>query len=141
MDKKEKAGKAKFYTGTGRRKQAVAQVWLYEKSKKSEAGVTINRQPANAYFTAPSALIKYQRPFELTGTAGKFYASVKVHGGGKQAQLGALTHGFARALIAYNPGFKPLLKKEKLLTRDPRMKERKKYGRRRARRAPQWSKR
>lgn len=140
-EKKLKASKAKFYAGTGRRKTSVARVWLREKNKKGEAGIVVNKRPIDEYFPTPVALLKYQRPFVLTNTEGKFYASVKVHGGGQQSQLGAVVHGLARALIAYNPEFKPSLKGEKLLTRDPRMKERKKYGLRRARRAPQWSKR
>jgi small subunit ribosomal protein S9 len=140
-EKELKAGRAKFYAGTGRRKTAVARVWLYEKSRKGEAGMIINGRPLSAYFPTPVALHKCQQPFVLTNTVGKFYASVKVQGGGRQAQLVAVVHGLSRALVAYQPDFKSVLKKEKLLTRDPRMKERKKYGLRRARRAPQWSKR
>lgn len=141
MVNKEKVGKEKFYSGTGRRKTAVARVWLFEKSKKSTAEYMINGQPADSYFRKSLTSFDYRRPLVLTGTEGKFSASIKVHGGGKQAQLGAVIHGLSRALIAYNPDFKGVLKKEKLLTRDSRMKERKKYGLRRARRAPQWSKR
>jgi len=134
--------KVAFYSGTGRRKTAVARVWLYEKEKKPDIqGLTVNEKPISEYFPGKEAEKKYMRPFQVTTTLGKFVASIKVEGGGRSGQLDAVVLGIARALEKFNPEFRPALKKEGLLTRDPREKERKKYWLRKARKRPQYSKR
>jgi len=133
---------AEFYSGTGRRKTSVARVWLYEKKKKPEiAGLVVNEKPLVEYFPDPKAATRYLRPFQVTVTVGKFVGTIKVEGGGKMGQLDAVTHGIARALEKFNPEFRSVLKKEGLLTRDPREKERKKYYLKKARKRPQYSKR
>ncbi len=134
--------KASFYSGTGRRKRAVARVWLYEKKKKPEIdGLLVNDKPIEEYFLGEKAATKYKRPFQLTVTVGKFVGTIKVRGGGKWGQLDAVVLGLARALENFNPEFREALKKEGLLTRDSREKERKKYWLRKARKRPQYSKR
>ena len=134
--------KTDFYSGTGRRKTSVARVWLYEKKKKPDiVGLVVNEKPIEEYFPDPKAEMKYMRPFQLTVTVGKFVGTIKVEGGGLSGQLDAVTHGIARALEKFNPDFRPALKKEDLLRRDPREKERKKYWLRKARKRPQYSKR
>ncbi len=139
-----KTVKAKFYAAVGRRKTSVARVWLYDKGKGPVEGLFVNDKPIAEYF---NNLIKdqtealYLRPFQATNLLGKYNATIKVAGGGLNSQLTAVTHGLARALLVQDPELRPALKKEKLLTRDSRMKERKKYGHLRARRKPQWSKR
>lgn len=136
------AKKTDFYSGTGRRKTSVARVWLYEKKKKPDlGGVIVNEKPIEEYFPGKIAATRYLRPFQVTVTTGKFVGTVKVEGGGRTGQLDAVTHGIARALEKFNPEFRPALKKEELLTRDPREKERKKYYFRKARKRPQYSKR
>ena len=131
-----------FYSGTGRRKTSVARVWLYEKSKRPDlSGLMVNEKPIEEYFPGEKAARKYERPFQVTVMVGKFVGTIKVEGGGRSGQLDAVTHGIARALEKFNPDFRAQLKKEDLLTRDPREKERKKYWLRKARKAPQYSKR
>ena len=134
--------KVKFYSGTGRRKRSVARVWLYEKKKKPEVvGLVVNEKPIEEYFPGPKAAMKYLRPFQVTVTIGKFVGTIKVEGGGMTGQLDAVVHGIARALEKFDPEFRPALKKEGLLHRDPREKERKKFWLRKARKRPQYSKR
>ncbi len=134
--------KAEFYSGTGRRKTAVARVWLYEKKKKPDiGGLLVNGKPIEEYFPGEKAATKYLRPFQMTVTIGKFVGTIKVAGGGRTGQLDAVTHGIARALERFNPEFREQLKKEDLLRRDPREKERKKYFLKKARKRPQYSKR
>lgn len=134
--------KVKFYSGTGRRKTSVARVWLYEKKKKPDlGGLVVNGKPIEEYFPSKNAELKYIRPFQVTVTVGKFVGSIKVEGGGKFGQLDAVVHGTARALEKFNPEFRSALKKEGLLRRDPREKERKKYYLKKARKRPQYSKR
>lgn len=136
------AKKVEFYSGTGRRKTSVARVWLYEKKKKPDiTGLVVNEKPIEKYFPGPKAATKYLRPFQVTVTVGKFVGIIKVEGGGIVGQLDAVTHGIARALEKFNPDFRSALKKEGLLTRDPREKERKKYYLKKARKRPQYSKR
>ena len=131
-----------FYSGTGRRKTSVARVWLYEKAKRPDlGGLIVNEKPIEEYFPSEKAALKYSRPFQITVTVGKFVGTIKVEGGGRSGQLDAVTHGIARALEKFNPEFREQLKKEDLMTRDPRQKERKKYWLRKARKAPQYSKR
>lgn len=127
---------AKFY-GTGRRKKSVARVYLLPGTGK----ITINKRDMDDYFGLETLKIIARQPFEVTNTADKYDAKITVHGGGFTGQAGAIRHGIARALLTVDGDFRPLLKKAGYLTRDPRMKERKKYGLKKARRAPQFSKR
>ena len=134
--------KVDFYSGTGRRKRSVARVWLYEKEKKPDVvGLIVNDKPIEEFFSGEKAATKYLRPFQVTVTVGKFVGTIKVEGGGTTGQLEAVVLGIARALEKFNPEFREALKKEDLLTRDPREKERKKFWLRKARKAPQYSKR
>ena len=126
-----------FFYGTGRRKQSVARVRLYNGTGK----VTINGRDIDDYFGLETLKLLVNSPLVLTETAGKFDIVVNVVGGGCSGQAGAIRHGIARALLEYDPNLRPALKKAGFLTRDPRMKERKKYGLKAARRAPQFSKR
>jgi len=126
------------YYGTGRRKESVARVWLVPGDGK----VTINKRSLDDYFGGLETLkLIIKQPLVLTETADKYDVIVNVRGGGVSGQAGAIRHGIARALLKVDPNFRPTLKKAGLLTRDPRMVERKKYGLKKARRAPQFSKR
>ncbi|MBE3595386.1 MAG: 30S ribosomal protein S9 [Candidatus Carbobacillus altaicus] len=125
------------YYGTGRRKKATARVFL----RPGEGKITINGRPMDEYFGLATLKLIVQQPLVLTGTAGAYDVIATVSGGGFTGQAGAIRHGIARALLSVDPEFRPLLKKAGFLTRDPRMKERKKYGLKKARRAPQFSKR
>ncbi|HAP03158.1 MAG TPA: 30S ribosomal protein S9 [Lachnospiraceae bacterium] len=127
---------AKYY-GTGRRKSSVARVYLVPGTGK----VTINKEDMDKYFGLETLKVIVRQPLELTGTADKFDVLVNVKGGGYTGQAGAIRHGIARALLTVDEEYRPALKKAGFLTRDPRMKERKKYGLKKARRAPQFSKR
>ncbi len=126
-----------FFYGTGRRKTSVARVRLYTGSGE----ITINKRGIDDYFGLETLKLIVRQPLELTNTVGKFDVVVNVNGGGVSGQAGAVRHGIARALLQYDENLRPALKKAGLLTRDPRMKERKKYGLKAARRAPQFSKR
>ena len=125
-----------FY-GTGRRKNAIARVFLVP----GEGNVTINKRPLSEYFGRRTLEMIVRQPIELIGGAGRFDIQAKVLGGGISGQAGAIKMGIARALIQADPNLRPVLKKAGFLTRDPRMKERRKYGLKKARRAPQFSKR
>jgi small subunit ribosomal protein S9 len=125
------------YYGTGRRKKAIARVRLLP----GEGRVTVNSKDLDDYFGLDGLKKQVRRPLEVTGTANKFNVIASVEGGGTSGQVGALRHGIARALLEAGGEYRPLLKREGFLTRDPRMKERKKYGLKKARRAPQFSKR
>lgn len=127
---------AKFY-GTGRRKNAIARVYLVP----GEGKMLINRREVSGYFGRKVLEMSVRQPLELTGTGGRFDVIVNVSGGGVSGQAGAVRLGIARALVQADPGLRPPLKKAGFLTRDPRMKERRKYGLKKARRAPQYSKR
>lgn len=117
--------KQKYISAKGRRKEAVARIRLY--SGKGET--LVNNQPIEQYFPGEAAKIAYLTPFKETGTIGKYFATVKVVGGGKTGQLGAFLHGLSRALSAAEPEkFRPILKKKGFLTRDPRTRERRKVG-------------
>lgn len=130
--------KTPFYYGTGRRKSSVARVRLYQGTGK----VTINDRPIDDYFGLETLKLIVRQPLELTGNSQKFDVVCRVSGGGVTGQAGAIRHGIARALLQFDSeGLRPALKKAGFLTRDPRMKERKKYGLKAARRAPQFSKR
>ncbi|NMB42176.1 MAG: 30S ribosomal protein S9 [Firmicutes bacterium] len=125
------------YRGTGRRKKSVARVRLIP----GEGKIVINDKELNDYFSMDTLKTDICRPLVLTGTLQKYDVFARVEGGGFTGQAGAIRHGIARALLEADSGYRPLLKKEGFLTRDPRMKERKKYGLKKARRAPQFSKR
>ena len=124
--------------GTGRRKSSVARVHLFENGTGS---ITINGRSIDEYFGLETLKMVVRQPLNATNTLGKVDIVATVEGGGVSGQAGALRHGISRALLQVNPDFRPLLKKAGFLTRDPRMKERKKYGLKAARRAPQFSKR
>lgn len=125
------------YFGTGRRKKSIARVRLVP----GEGKVTINKRDMDDYFGLDTLKVIVNQPLELTSTKGKFNVLVNVHGGGFTGQAGAIRHGISRALLKADENLRPELKKAGFLTRDPRMKERKKYGLKKARRAPQFSKR
>ena len=125
------------YYGTGRRKSSVARVRLVPGNGK----ITINGRTIDEYFGLDTLKLIVRQPLELTKTTDKFDVIAKVEGGGFTGQAGAIRHGIARALLEADADFRPVLKKAGFLTRDPRMKERKKYGLKAARRAPQFSKR
>lgn len=129
--------KAYFY-GTGRRKSSVARVHLFEGGNGT---ITINGRDIDEYFGLETLKMVVRQPLEATGTVGKVDISATVTGGGVSGQAGALRHGIARALLSVDPAYRTILKQAGFLTRDPRMKERKKYGLKAARRAPQFSKR
>lgn len=126
----------KFY-GTGRRKNAVARVYVVP----GEGKVVVNSRELDQYFGRKVLEMIVRQPLELTGTGGRFDIIAKVLGGGISGQAGAVRMGIARALIQADPNLRPSLKRAGFLTRDPRMKERRKYGLKKARRAPQFSKR
>ena len=125
------------YMGTGRRKKSVARVRLVP----GNGNVVINKRDIENFFGLETLRMIVNQPFVLTGTKDKFDVLVNVHGGGFTGQAGAISHGISRALVKADEALKPELKKAGFLTRDPRMKERKKYGLKKARRAPQFSKR
>ena len=126
-----------FYYGTGRRKHSVARVRVYEGTGK----ITINGRVIDDYFGLETLKLIVRQPFAVTNTEGKFDIVCTVTGGGVTGQAGAIRHGLSRALLQFDPELRAALKAEGYLTRDPRMKERKKYGLKAARRAPQFSKR
>ena len=123
--------------GTGRRKKSVARVYLIP----GNGNITINKRTIDDYFGLETLKMVVRQPLEATSTGDKFDVLVNVHGGGFTGQAGAIRHGLSRALLQADPEYRPILKKAGYLTRDPRMKERKKYGLKAARRAPQFSKR
>ena len=125
------------YYGTGRRKSAVARVYLLP----GKGNITINKRAIDDYFGLDTLKLIVRQPLELTGTLAKFDIMVNVYGGGYTGQAGAIRHGISRALLIADADFRQPLKRAGFLTRDPRMKERKKYGLKGARRAPQFSKR
>ena len=128
--------KERFY-GTGRRKKSIARVYLVPGTGK----VTINKRDIDEYFGLETLKLIVRQPLAATQTADKFDVLVNVHGGGTTGQAGAIRHGISRALLQSDAEYRPTLKAAGFLTRDPRMKERKKYGLKAARRAPQFSKR
>ena len=129
--------KRPYFYGTGRRKKSVARVRLYA----GTGSVKINDRDIDEYFGLETLKLIVRQPLTLTGTAEKFDVECRVAGGGVTGQAGAIRHGVSRALLQVSDEMRPILKKAGLLTRDPRMKERKKYGLKAARRAPQFSKR
>ena len=130
--------KKAYMYGTGRRKSSVARVHLFPNGTGS---ITVNGRPLDDYFGLETLKLIVRQPLTLTDTADKFDIVCTVAGGGVTGQAGAIRHGLSRALLQYSDELRPVLKKAGFLTRDPRMKERKKYGLKAARRAPQFSKR
>ena len=126
-----------YFYGTGRRKSSVARVRVYNGTGK----ITINDRDIDDYFGLETLKLIVRQPLTLTGTTEKFDIVCRVAGGGVTGQAGAIRHGISRALLQFDAELRPELNKAGLLTRDPRMKERKKYGLKGARRAPQFSKR
>ena len=129
--------KTERYYGTGRRKKSIARVYLVP----GKGEITINKRSIDDYFGLETLKVIVRQPLTATDTVDKFDIIVTVKGGGYTGQAGAVRHGIARALLQADPDYRPTLKKAGYLTRDPRMKERKKYGLKAARRAPQFSKR
>ena len=130
--------KKPYFYGTGRRKSSVARVHLFE---NGTGAITINGRDIDDYFGLETLKLIVRQPLAATGTMGKVDIEATVTGGGVTGQAGAIRHGISRALLEVNPEFRAALKAAGFLTRDPRMKERKKYGLKAARRAPQFSKR
>lgn len=130
-------GQLSFFYGTGRRKEAVARVRLYP----GRGQVIVNGRPLDEYFPLETLRTMVQSPLRSTETMGKLDVIASVSGGGVGGQAGAIRHGISRALVRLDQGNRPTLKKAGFLTRDPRMKERRKYGLKKARKAPQFSKR
>ena len=126
-----------YFYGTGRRKNSVARVRVYTGTGK----ITINDRDIDDYFGLETLKLIVRQPLAVAEVEGKFDIVVRVTGGGVSGQAGAIRHGLSRALLQYDENLRPALKKAGFLTRDPRMKERKKYGLKAARRAPQFSKR
>lgn len=135
---KKLAKPPKYFEAVGRRKTSTARVWLFTHGAKD---IKVNKKLYKVYFPIFSLQKKIEAPLEIINCLDKFDISIKVKGGGLSAQAEACRHGIARALVILNPYFRKKLKKAGFLTRDPRMRERKKFGLKRARRAPQWSKR
>lgn len=129
--------KKEQFLGTGRRKKSVARVRIMQ----GKGNITINKRDIDDYFGYETLKMLARSPFAVTNTMGAYDVAVNVKGGGYTGQAGAVRHGIARALIKADPELRPILKAAGFLTRDPRMKERKKYGLKAARRAPQFSKR
>lgn len=127
----------KYYYGTGRRKKSIARVRLIEGNGK----ITINGKDLDEYFGLETLKVIVKQPLSVTNSVSKYDVISTVTGGGYTGQAGAIRHGIARALNSANSEFRPALKSNGFLTRDPRMKERKKYGLKKARKAPQFSKR
>ena len=125
-----------FY-GTGRRKKSIARVYL----KPGKGDITVNKRSIDDYFGLETLKVIVRQPLVATDTVGKYDVVINVQGGGYTGQAGAIRHGISRALLQVDAEYRPVLKKAGFLTRDPRMKERKKYGLKAARRAPQFSKR
>lgn len=133
----KKVESSRYYEGKGGRKTSIARVRISSKVK----GITVNDKAYKEYFKEVRLQKDVEAPFEVMGLTEQMGATVKVKGGGLKGQAGAVRHGLARALVLFNEEFRKRLRKEGFLTRDPRMVERKKYGLRKARRAPQWAKR
>ena len=136
--KPAEAGNGRYWEAVGRRKTAVARVRLYTRGEK---GIWVNNKPFHEYFQYGGFLDVVEDPIKKMKSGDRFRVSAKLSGGGIHAQAEALRHGISRALVKFNPDFRKRLKRAGFLTRDPRMKERKKFGLKGARKAPQWAKR
>ena len=128
---------ATVYTATGRRKEAIARVRLLS----GKGNIVVNRRPLEGYFVRETDRLKIKQPLQATNSLNKFDCFANLKGGGASGQAEALRHGISRALVSIDPAFKTILKKGSFLTRDSRMKERKKYGQKGARKRFQWTKR
>ncbi len=128
---------ARYYEAVGRRKTSSARVRLYP----GTGTIVVNERPADEYFKRPTEMLTLERPLKVTDTRSSYNVSIVVTGGGTTGQAGAVAHGIARALCVADQELRPVLKRNGLLTRDARAKERKKYGLKRARKAPQYTKR
>jgi small subunit ribosomal protein S9 len=128
---------ARYYEAVGRRKTSSARVRLYP----GTGTIVVNERPAEAYFKRATEMLTLERPLVLTDTRSSYNVSILVTGGGTTGQAGAVAHGIARALCVADENLRPVLKRNGLMTRDARAKERKKYGLKRARKAPQYTKR
>lgn len=137
MARAKTSQKMTIYYATGRRKTAIARVWLMP----GKGNIRVNEKPIDQYFGRKVWELHISKPLEVAEVRDKFDVIAKAHGGGYAGQAGAIRHGISRALVSYNEELRLPLKKEGLLTRDPREKERKKYGRKRARKGFQWTKR
>lgn len=138
MEKMARVKKVTKYYGTGRRKTSIARVWLLP----GAGSIVVNEKPWEEYFGKRKLYeTTIKEPLQVTKLADQFDVIAKITGGGVSGQVGAVRHGIARALLQLDPDLRPMLKKAGLLTRDPRVKERKKYGRKRARKRFQFSKR
>lgn len=137
MVRAKNSQKTVSYYATGRRKSAIARVWI----TPGKGAITINRRPVETYFGRKVMELQVRKPLELVNLQDKFDIIVRSTGGGIAGQAGAVRHGISRALTVFDETLRGILKKEGLLTRDPREKERKKYGRKRARKGFQWTKR
>ena len=126
-----------YFYATGKRKSAIARIWM----KEGEGAFIINNRSLEEYFPRETLRMIIKQPFYLTNTYGKYDVKVNVKGGGSSGQAGAIRHGISRALLKVNEEFRAILKKDGFLTRDARIKERKKYGRKKARKRFQYSKR
>ncbi len=126
----------KFY-GTGRRKNAIAKVWV----RAGEGNIEVNGKSLEDYFGKKTLEMVVKQPLDTTASGANYDVIAKVHGGGMSGQAGAIRHGLSRALVEANPDFRPALRAAGFMTRDPRMKERRKYGLKKARKASQFSKR
>jgi small subunit ribosomal protein S9 len=126
------------YYGTGRRKNAIAKVWLVS---PGSGQITVNGTPIGDYVARKTLEVSVREPLEMTDTLGRFNVKAQAVGGGVAGQAGAVRHGIARALVAFDENLRSVLRRNGMLTRDSRIKERKKYGRKRARRGFQWTKR
>jgi small subunit ribosomal protein S9 len=131
------SAEANVFKGTGKRKTSVARVLI----RPGQGEITVNERPADEYFGRESSRMIIRQPFEVTSTAGQYSTDVNVYGGGVSAQAVAIRHGITRALLQVDPEHRPSLKKAGFITRDSREVERKKYGRHKARKRPQYSKR
>ena len=146
VEKNLEENREKYYEAVGRRKTSIARVRLYTKKSSDKAStdqilVIVNEKPYTEYFPILYLRQMVEAPLEKLKSVGRFKATVKVSGGGKRGQAEAIRHGLARALVIFDQNFSKKMRKSGFLTRDPRAKERKKYGLKKARKAPQWSKR
>lgn len=131
----------KYFEGVGRRKTSVARVRIYDDSPAGEGEILVNEKLFSDYFKTEDQRKIAKEALEIVNLFKKYKVSAKVSGGGMHSQAEALRHGIGRALLKIDQSFRPILKKEGFLKRDPRMKERRKFGLKKARKAPQWSKR
>lgn len=146
VEEEKTSGPEKYYEAVGRRKESIARVRLFTKkasdpADEEKAMVTVNEKPYADYFTDEQLQHVVESPLRKLKSLNRFKVTVMVHGGGQSGQAGAIKHGISRALELFDSNFRKKLKKSGFLTRDPRAKERRKYGLKKARKSPQWNKR